>query len=82
MYDVRRWRLEAPMYDVQHARRPQAAAGRLLMYDCKIRARDAGKQLAAVSADGQRRSLCPAGANRQSGAGELINVRIAHFLNH
>ena len=32
----RRGCLAAPMYEVQHARRPQAAAGRLLMYDLRF----------------------------------------------
>ena len=57
MYDLRRRRLAAPMYEVQHARRPQAAARQLLMYDvgctmydCDVRALCAGKRPSAVSA--------------------------------
>ena len=56
----RRWRLTPPMYDGQHARRPQAAAGRLLMYDVRFSMYDL-QIMRSGAADGEQatRMRCP-----------------------
>ena len=61
-FDVRRRRLAAPMYEVQHARRPQAAARQLLMYDLRRTMYDLN-----ASAP-EAREFCGAGAEGCPGA--------------
>ena len=67
-------RQSLPMYDVQHARRSQAAAGRLLMYDLQI------MRSKATGGERATRMRCPTGANGQDGTGESIcELRCGEF---
>ena len=74
-------RQSLPMYDVQHARRSQAAAGRLLMYDVRFSMCDL--QIMRSKATGGERATrmrCPTGANGQDGTGESIcELRCGEF---
>ena len=52
------WCLTPPMYEVQHARRPQAAARQLLMYDLRRTMYDLNASAPEARENGRRRGKC------------------------